>query len=152
MAGSTGNTVVGNVVTGNGTKGFGAGIGVFAPAPFSASYDNVVAGNFIEGNGLAGISVHSHAPNAFVDGNVFTRNVIGTNNVTFEDGADVSPKDTQTTGILIWSAVSKYHFTVTKNIIFNNAVGVWFTPATIQASGLATNHFIHVATPVLPAS
>jgi hypothetical protein len=47
----------------------------------------------------------------------------------------VSPKDTQTTGILIWSAVSKYHFTVTKNIIFNNAVGVWFTPATIQASG-----------------
>ena len=31
------NTVVGNVVTGNGTKGFGAGIGVFAPAPFSAS-------------------------------------------------------------------------------------------------------------------
>ena len=146
------NTVIGNVVTGNGTKGFGAGIGVFAPAPFSASYDNVVARNFIEGNGLAGISVHSHAPNAFVDGNVFTRNVIGTNNVTFEDGADVSPKDTQTTGILIWSAVSTYHFTVTKNIIFNNAVGVWFTPATIQASGLATNHFIHVTTPVLPAS
>ena len=125
---------------------------MFAPAPFSASYDNVVSGNFVEGNGLAGISVHSHAPNAFVDGNVFTRNVIGTNNVTFEDGADVSPKDTQTTGILIWSAVSLYHLTVTNNIIFNNAVGVWFTPATIQASGLATNHFIHVATPVLPAS
>ncbi len=146
------NTVVGNVVTGNGTKGFGAGIGVFAPAPFSASYDNVVSGNFIAGNGLAGISVHSHAPNAFVDGNVFTRNVIGTNNVTLEDGADVSPKDTQTTGILIWSAASLYHFTVTNNIIFNNAIGVWYTPATIHASGLATNRFIHVATPVLPAS
>jgi hypothetical protein len=146
------NNVVGNVVTGNGTKGFGAGIGVFAPAPFSASYDNVVSGNFIAGNGLAGISVHSHAPNAFVDGNVFTRNVIGTNNVTLEDGADVSPKDTQTTGILIWSAASLYHFTVTNNIIFNNAIGVWYTPATIQASGLATNRFIHVATPVLPAS
>jgi Right handed beta helix region len=146
------NTVVGNVVTGNGTKGFGAGIGVFAPAPFSASYDNVVSGNFIQGNGLAGISVHSHAPNAFVDGNVFTRNVIGTNNVTLEDGADVSPKDTQTTGILIWSAATLYHFTVTHNIIFNNAIGVWYTPATIQASGLATNHFFHVGTPVLPAS
>ena len=146
------NKVIGNVVTGNGTKGFGAGIGVFAPSPFSASYDNLVSGNFVEGNGLAGISVHSHAPNAFVDGNVFTRNVIGTNNVTFEDGADVSPKDTQTTGILIWSAVSVYHFTVTNNIIFDNAVGVWFTPATIHASGLATNHFFHVATPVLPAS
>ena len=95
------NHVVGNVVTGNGTKGFGAGIGVFALAPFSASYDNVVSADFVEGNGLAGISVHTHAPNAFVDGNVFTRNVIGTNNVTFEDGADVSPKDTQTTGTLI---------------------------------------------------
>jgi hypothetical protein len=146
------NNVVGNVVTGNGTKGLGAGIGVFAPAPFSASYDNVVSRNFVEGNGLAGISVHSHAPNAFVDGNVFTGNIIGTNNVTLEDGADVAPKDTQTTGILIWSAASLYHLTVTNNVIFNNAVGVWFTPATIQASGLATNHFIHVATPVLPAS
>jgi hypothetical protein len=146
------NKVVGNVVTGNGTEGFGAGIGVFAPAPFSASYDNLISGNFIAGNGLAGISVHSHAPNAFVDGNVFTRNVIGTNNVTLEDGADVSPKDTQTTGILIWSAVTPYHLTVTNNVIFNNAVGVWLTPATVHASGLATNHFIHVTTPVLPAS
>jgi Right handed beta helix region len=146
------NRVVGNVVIGNGTKGFGAGIGVFAPAPYTASYDNVVSRNFVEGNGLAGISVHSHAPNAYVNGNVFTRNIIGTNNVTFEDGADVSPKDTQTTGILIWSAASLYHFTVTKNIIFNNAIGVWYTPATIQASGLRTNRFFHVATPVLPAS
>ena len=64
-------------------------------------YDNVVSGNFTQGNGLAGISVHSHAPNAYVDGNVFTRNLIGTNNVSHEDGADAAPKDTQTTGILI---------------------------------------------------
>jgi hypothetical protein len=128
------------------------GIGVFAPAPFTASYDNVVSGNFIEGNGLTGISVHSHAPHAFVDGNVPTRNIIGTNTVTLEDGADVSSKDPQTTGILIWSAVSLYHLTVTNNVTFDNAVGVWFTPATVQASGLATNRFIHVATPVLPAS
>lgn len=146
------NRVIGNVVTGNGTKGFGAGIGVFAPAPFSASYDNVVAGNFVQGNGLAGISVHSHAPNAYVDGNVFTHNVIGTNNVTGEDGADVAPKDTQTTGILIWSAATLYHFTVSDNVIFDDQVGVWLTPATIQASKLPTNHFVDVATPVLDAS
>jgi hypothetical protein len=146
------NKVIGNVVTGNGTKGFGAGIGVFAPAPFSASYDNVVSSNFIADNGLAGISVHSHAPNAYVDGNVFTSNVIGTNNVSGKDGADVSPKDTQTTGILIWSAASTYHFVVADNTIFSNAVGVWLTPATIQATGLRTNHFVHVATPVLNAS
>jgi nitrous oxidase accessory protein NosD len=83
---------------------------------------------------------------------VFTRNIIGTNNVTLEDGADVSPKDTRTTGILIRSAVTLYHLKVTNNIIFDNAVGVWFTPATTQASRLATNRFIHVATPVPPAS
>ncbi len=146
------NKVINNVVTGNGTKGFGAGIGVFAPGPFTASYDNLVSGNFSSGNGLAGISVHSHAPNAYVDGNVFTNNLIGTNNLTGEDGADVSPKDTQTTGILIWSAASLYHFTVANNTIFNNAVGVWLTPATIRASGLRTNHFINVTTPVLNAS
>ena len=146
------NKVIGNLVNGNGTQGFGAGIGVFAPAPFSASYDNLISGNIAEGNGLAGISVHSHAPNAYVDGNVFTRNLIGTNNVSGKDGADVAPKDTQTTGILIWSAVSTYHFTVTNNVILNNAVGIWLTPATIQASGLATNRFIGVTTPVLNAS
>ena len=151
------NKVVGNVVTGNGTKGFGAGIGVFAPAPFTASYDNVISGNFIQGNGLAGISVHSHAPNAYVDGNVFTRNLIGTNNVSYEDGADAAPKDTQTTGILIWSAApksdgTKYHFTVANNTIFNNKIGVWFTSDTIHVAGLATNHFIHVASPVPPVS
>jgi hypothetical protein len=144
--------VVFNIVTGNGTKGFGAGIGVFAPFPYSASYDNLVAGNFVQGNGLSGISVHSHAPNAYVDGNVFSYNLIGTNNVTGEDGADASPKDMQTTGILIWSAVSPYHFTVQGNTIFNNAVGVWYTPATISVSGLSTNRYFHVTTPVLAAS
>lgn len=159
FAGVYRNRVTGNVVTGNGTdpKGFGAGIGVFAPFPGSASYDNVVSGNFTQGNGLAGISVHSHAPNAYVDGNVFTRNLIGTNNVSHEDGADAAPKDTQTTGILIWSAApksdgTKYHFTVANNTIFNNKIGVWFTSDTIHVAGLATNHFIHVASPVPPVS
>ncbi len=146
------NSVIANTVTGNGTKGFGAGIGVFAPFPGSASYDNYVAFNFAQGNGLAGISVHSHAPGAYVDGNVFTMNAIGTNNVTKEDGADGPPKDTETTGILIWSAVDTYHFTVTNNFIFNNAIGVWLTPATINATGLNTNHFVNVATHVFNAS
>jgi parallel beta-helix repeat protein len=146
------NKVIANIVTGNGVAGFGAGVGVFAPFSFSASYDNIVSGNFIQGNGLAGISVHSHAANAYVDGNVFTNNVIGKNNVDLADGADVTPKDPQTTGILIWSAASTYHFTVARNIIFNNTYGVWLTPSTIHASGLATNHFVHVNTPVFRAS
>ncbi len=152
IAGVYRNRVIGNTVIGNGTKGFGAGIGVFAPFPGSASYDNFIALNYAAGNGLAGISVHSHAPNAYVDGNIFTSNAIGKNNVTGEDGADVSPKDPQTTGILIWSAASTYHFVVTNNVIFNNEVGIWFTPATITVTGLKTNHFVNVTTPVLKAS
>jgi nitrous oxidase accessory protein NosD len=152
VAGVYRNKVIANVVTGNGVEGFGAGIGVFAPAPGTASYDNLVSGNYIQGNGLAGISVHSHAPNADVDGNAFVGNIIGTNNLSGADGADVSPKDTQTTGILIWSAVSTYHFTVSHNLILNNTYGVWFTPATIAVSGLGSNRFVHVATPILQAS
>ncbi len=152
IAGVYRNRVIGNRVIGNGTKGFGAGIGVFAPFPGAASYNNLVAFNFAEGNGLGGISVHSHAPNASVDGNIFTSNAIGKNNVSLQDGADVSPKDTQTSGIVIWSAVTKYHFVVTNNLIFDNQVGIWLTPATISATGLNTNHFINVQTHVLNAS
>jgi hypothetical protein len=41
----------------------------------------------IEGNGLAGISVHNHAPNAYVDGNVFTDNTIGDGDPQFHPGS-----------------------------------------------------------------
>ena len=110
FAGVYNNRVVFNVAIGNGVKGFGAGIGVFAPFPGSASYDNVVSDNFLQGNGLGGISVHSHTPNADVDGNVFTRNLIGKNNVDRDDDAVPAPIDNQTTGIVIWAAVTPYHF------------------------------------------
>ncbi len=144
--------VTDNIVVKNGVKGFGAGIGIFAPFPGAASYDNTVSGNFTQGNGLGGISVHSHAPDAYVDGNVFTHNLIGKNNVTKSDGGDGSPIDTQTTGIVIWSAASPYHFVVSDNRIFDNTYGIWLTPATISASGLATNHYQGVKTPVFDAS
>ena len=141
FAGVYRNDVTHNVVVGNGVKGYGAGIGVFAPETGTASYQNVISDNYIYGNGLAGISVHSHQANAYVDGNVFTGNTIGVNNVTGADGADVTPKDKQTTGILIWSDATKYHFTVTHNFIFDNTYGVWYTPKTIKVSGLSTNSY-----------
>jgi Right handed beta helix region/Protein of unknown function (DUF1565) len=146
------NRIIGNVVTGNGVKGFGAGVGVFAPESFTASYDNVVSGNFIEGNGLAGISVHSHQANAYVNGNVFVHNIIGENNVSLGDGTDTGPFDTQTTGILIWSDATPYHFVVAHNTIYDNTYGVWLTPSTVIASGLGTNHIFGATTPVFEAS
>lgn len=145
------NRILHNVVTGNGVAGFGAGVGVFAPESFTASYDNLVSGNFMEGNGLAGISVHSHQANAYVNGNVFVHNTIGKNNVDLADGADSTPKDTETTGILIWSAATKYHFVVANNTIFDNTYGIWLTPATVAATGLSTNNILGATTPVFDA-
>lgn len=151
FAGVYRNRVVGNVVTGNGVAGFGAGVGVFAPESFTASYDNVVARNFIEGNGLAGISVHSHQANANVNGNIFVHNLIGKNNVDFADGTDSGPADHETTGILIWSAATPYHFVVAHNTIFDNTYGVWLTPSTVHAFGLASNNIIGATTPIFLA-
>ena len=136
----------------NGVAGYGAGVGVFAPGPYTASYDNVVSGNYIQGNGLAGISVHSHAPNAYVNGNQFIGNTIGTNNVDLMDGADPpGPIANQTTGILIWSAVTPYTFVVANNKIYGNTYGIWLTPSTINAVGLGSNHIIGATTPIFNA-
>ncbi len=144
------NTVVDNVVIGNGTVPYGgSGIGVFAPATFTASYENYVSHNFIAGNGLAGISIHSHAANAYVNGNVFTHNVIGTNNLTLGDGTDTIT-DPQTTGIVMWS-VTPYKEVVAHNTIFANTNGIWYTPGTLTLLGLATNHFHAVTNHVVLA-
>jgi Periplasmic copper-binding protein (NosD) len=126
------NTVVHNVVKDNGVEGFGAGVGIFAPESFTGSYDNTVSYNLIEGNGLAGISVHSHQANAYVNGNVFTDNTIGQNNVDLDDGADPpGPTDNETTGILVWSDATVYNVTIKGNTIFDNTYGVWYTPNTV---------------------
>jgi parallel beta-helix repeat protein len=145
------NQIIDNQAIANGVEGFGAGIGVFAPGSFTASYNNVVSGNLIEGNGLAGISVHSHQANAYVNGNVFTDNTIGQNNVDLADGTDSTPTDGFTTGILIWSDATKYTFTVSHNTISDDTYGVWLTPATVKATQLHSNHF-SVTTRVFDAS
>lgn len=142
------NTVVDNVVIDNGTTPYGgSGIGVFAPATFAASYDNFVSRNFIAGNGLGGISIHSHAANAYVNGNVFTHNVIGTNNLTLGDGTD-TVTDPATTGIVMWS-ITPYKEVVAHNTIFANTNGIWYTPGTLTLVGLSTNHFHAVTNPVV---
>jgi len=141
------NKIIDNVSIDNGTQQGGSGVGVFAPETYTASYDNLVSGNYLAGNGFAGISIHSHAANAYVNGNVFTHNVIGTNNVTLADGTD-TVTDTQTTGILMWS-VTPYTEVVAHNTIFANTNGIWYTPGTIKILGLWSNHFHAVTNPVV---
>ncbi|HJZ09711.1 MAG TPA: NosD domain-containing protein [Trebonia sp.] len=149
VAGVYRNAILGNVVTGNGVKGFGAGVLFATPTPGTASYDNLVQGNYIAGNGLAGVTMHAHGPasNEDLNGNVIVRNSIGKNNL-LGDPLDGPPGPvTKTTGVLVFSGGTPVAVTVAHNRIFNNFFGIWLsTPVT--AFGLRTNKFSHVIIPI----
>ena len=152
VAGVYRNVIRDNVVTDNGLKGEGAGV-LFANATAgTASYDNLVEGNYIAGNELSGVTMHAHTikPGQFEDlsGNDVIGNDIGKNNL----GGDpldfpASPKDLVTTGILVFSGGTPVTLTIARNHIFDNAIGIWLSKA-VTASGLATNSFANVTTPI----
>ena len=154
MAGVYDNVIRGNVVTNNGNKGEGAGV-LFADAgPGTASYDNLVQGNYIAGNSLSGVTMHAHTIPAIafedLSGNRVIGNVIGTNNLG-GDPLDGSPKDVATTGILVFSGGTPVTVTIAFNHIFDNAIGIWLSKA-VTATGLGTNTFSNVTTPVSPGN
>ena len=152
MAGVYDNVIRGNVVTNNGNKGEGAGV-LFANAgPGTASYDNLVQGNYIAGNELSGVTFHAHTlmTGQFEDlsGQRVIGNIIGTNNL----GGDpldfpASPKDVVTTGILVFSGGTPVTVKIAFNHISNNKIGIWLSKA-VTASGLGTNTFTNVTTPI----
>jgi nitrous oxidase accessory protein NosD len=152
VAGVYRNVIRGNVVTGNGLKGEGAGV-LFANATAgTASYDNLVEGNYIAGNGQSGVTMHAHtlAPGQFEDlsGNTIVGNAIGRNNLTGDRlDSPSSPVDLATTGVLVFSGGTPVTVTIAHNIIFDNSIGVWLSKA-VKALGLRTNEFINVTTPV----
>jgi hypothetical protein len=152
VAGVYDNAIVHNVITSNGLKGEGAGV-LFANAgPGTASYNNLVEGNFIAGNELSGVTMHAHtlAPgqHEYLSGNKIIGNRIGTNN-TGGDPLDfpASPKDTKTTGVLVFSGGTPVWTVIARNHIFDNSIGIWLSKP-VQAFGLRTNSFHHVKTPV----
>ena len=100
--------------------------------------------NLIEGNGLAGISVHSHMADAYVNGNVFTDNTIGQNNVDLADGADPPGQRTPKRPAPVWSAATVYTVTIKGNTIFDDTYGVWYTPSTVTLK--ANSNLFSVAT------
>jgi hypothetical protein len=107
-------------------------------------YDNIVVHNSINGNGLSGVTVHSHAPGQYLNGNVVRYNVIGTNNV--DGDTDFPVADQQTTGVFV-GTVAPLSITVKDNVIKHNHVGIWTTgPATVV--GAQHNKFQHVTVPV----
>jgi len=116
-------------------------------------YNNLVQGNFIAGNELAGVTFHAHTLTTGTEdlsGNRVIGNVIGRNNL----GGDpldfpASPKDLLTTGILVFSGGTTVTTTIAFNHISNNKIGIWLSKAVI-ASGLSSNSFVNVDTPILP--
>lgn len=151
------NKIIDNVSIDNGTipvdgSGSGAGVGIFAPFPGTGAYDNLVAGNYLAGNGLAGVTIHSHAPGQDVNGNVIVDNTVGTNNIDGDvDNGPTGPQDLVTTGISVFSAASPVQITIARNRLSSNDVGIWYTSSTVTASGLATNRFFKVTTPIQAA-
>jgi hypothetical protein len=152
VAGVYKNVIVNNVVTNNGVKGAGSGV-LFANAgPGTASYDNLVQGNYIAGNGQSGVTMHAHkiGPGQFEDlsGNVIVGNAIGKNNLDGDklDGPP-GPSDLVPTGVLVYSGGTRVFVTIAHNHIFNNSIGIWLSKVVV-ASGLKTNVFTNVTTPV----
>jgi nitrous oxidase accessory protein NosD len=138
MAGVYGNWIVHNVVNRNGLKGEGAGILFAGAGPGTGSYGNFVGWNTVNGNNLAGITVHSHAPNTDVNGNRFVGNRASHNNL----GGDPDAGVTKSTDILVFSAGDPITGTVARGNHLSHAFfGIWTLNAHTM---LAHNHFDHV--------
>jgi parallel beta-helix repeat protein len=145
VAGVFANDIAGNSISGNGLKGGGAGVVLATGLPGGAVYDNTVEGNSINGNGMSGVTVHSHVPGQFLNGNVITRNVIGVNNLVGD--SDFAPHvDKQTTGVLV-GTVAPLSIKVSGNVIAHDHFGIWTTgPVTVQDE--RDNSFAGDAVPV----
>lgn len=160
------NKIIANRVTGNGVAGQGGGVLLATAVPGNvpgipgtggAVYNNLVQGNYLARNGLAGVTLHSHATGEDLNGNTVIGNTIGTNNLDPDMdfvGFGSQFFDGETTGVIV-AAVSNVTITIARNVIFNNAIGVWLGQAggsTITAMGTASNRFVNVTNPVVTVS
>jgi parallel beta-helix repeat protein len=122
------NTIRGNVADLNGVRRPGAGILVAAAFPGSAAYGNRIIANEASRNGLPGIALHSHGGRQDLNDNVIQDNVIGLNAI---GGSTGGPGDgdggvTHTTGILVWSSVTKIRrIRIAGNRITDDYFGIW---------------------------
>jgi hypothetical protein len=135
LGGVYNNLVTHNVSLGNG----GAGVGMFAPFPGTASYNNTVSYNTLVGNGEAGVAIHAHAPGQYVSGNVIVHNRVSGNGIDPDSGSGA------TTGIALFSAVVPVSVTVAMNTVANEHWGI-FIAGNFNVAGLGTNVFTGTVT------
>jgi parallel beta-helix repeat protein len=149
------NTINGNTSQHNGYQvpGAGAGVGIFAPFPFSKTYGNVVVNNTLTDNGLPGVAFHAHAPGATLSDNMIAGNQISGNGADTADtatsgptGINVSGGDTGTvsnTGIPVAVITGTV---IAGNVIQRETDGV--ATKTSALVGAHLNSFIYVKTGV----
>ena len=138
------NAVSNNQVTGNGTKGQGAGVGIFAPAPGRKAYANLVLNNTITGNGLPGVTMHNHAaPPMAPPVNMNDNVIIG--NTIFGNGADTDDAATPgTAGINVFSKAPVTGTVISQNTINQEALAIVFN----APSGQLTASLNNLLTPI----
>jgi len=138
------NTISNNQVTNNGTKGQGAGVGIFAPGPGSKAYGNVVVNNTLTGNGLPGVTMHNHAappmaPPVNMNDNIIIGNTISGNGADTDDAATPG-----TAGINIFSHAPVTGTVISQNTINQELLGIVFN----APSGQLTATLNNILTPV----
>jgi len=148
VAGVYRNVISNNVVTNNGTTGTGGGVLLANPRAGMAVYRNTIRGNTINQNGLAGVTLNENTTGQYLNGNVVTRNTIGTNNLLKSTTAG----NGNTTGVSIYVApgAGKVRVAVTRNAISSNVYGIYALAGTVLAQ--SGNTFTDVQTPVYVAS
>ena len=124
------NVISHNVSEHNG----GAGVGMFAPFPGTASYNNQVIDNRLSDNGEAGVAIHAHDVFMNVSGNVIRGNRISGNGIDPDSGSG------HPTGIALFSMVVPVSVTVADNHIDHEYWGI-FTSGSFTTSGLSSNHY-----------
>jgi nitrous oxidase accessory protein NosD len=143
VAGIYRNVIAGNASDDNGLKGEGAGILLAGAGPGTGVYDNLVKHNEASGNNLAGITLHSHAPGDDLNGNRFLGNRLRNDNL----GGDPDAGVTQTTGILLFSAVSHLQGIVVRgNVVRDVHFGIW--TQNVPPIPVNANRFVNVAVPL----
>lgn len=113
------NTIEANTVRRNGLEGEGAGVGLFTPAPGTATYGNVVTGNTLVGNRLPGVAMHSHAPGQNLTDNQIVGNYIADNGADTDDAFTPGP-----TGINVFGVSPVSGTTIAGNVIERESVAI----------------------------